>query len=68
MTVDNQIKLCSVLSYICIHKSSLYWWNRITMMPVIQLANKPHVLVVWMHIHSFTTTWEINSVFLVSPS
>jgi len=33
-------------------KSHLYWWNRITMMPVIQLANNLHVLVIWIHIHT----------------
>jgi len=35
-------------------KAHSCWWNRITMMPVIQLANKPHVLVIFSLISFFT--------------
>jgi len=48
------------LIIILTHKISLCWWNRITMMPVIQLANK----TCHLDTHTqFAITWEINSIF-----
>ncbi len=44
-------------------------YNRVTIndtvdiLIVTQLANKPYVCVVWMHVYSFTIKWKINSIF-----